>query len=41
MFEVVEIEDDTHVLIQSAEANVPGRYPFSMPVQDLVPVDRE
>ncbi|MFJ1455194.1 hypothetical protein [Nocardia sp. N2S4-5] len=41
VFEVVEIEDAAHVLIQYAEADVPGRYPFSMRVQDLVPVDSE
>ncbi|WP_280336070.1 hypothetical protein [Nocardia wallacei] len=38
VFEVVEIADDTHVVVQAVEPGVPGRYPFSMRVQDLVPV---
>ena len=38
VFEVLEIEDEDHVLIQSIE-DVPGRYPFSMRRTDVVPVD--
>ncbi|WP_280254761.1 hypothetical protein [Nocardia wallacei] len=41
VFEVVEIDDAAHMLFQSAEADVSGRYPLSMRVQDLVPVDSE
>ena len=35
VFEVLEIEDEDHVLIQSVEVDSPGRYPFSTPTRDL------
>jgi hypothetical protein len=38
VFEVLEIEDDEHVTIQSID-DVPGRYPWSMRTRDLVPVE--
>lgn len=34
VFEVLEIEDEGHALIESIE-DVPGRYPFSMRIGDL------
>lgn len=37
VFEVLEIEDETHVLIESVLLDSPGRYPFSMPISDLHP----
>ena len=37
VFEVLEVEDETHVLIESVEENSPGRYPFSMPNSALCP----
>ncbi|MFI5783750.1 hypothetical protein [Nocardia sp. NPDC051570] len=38
IFQVVEIEDDEHVRIESVQ-DAPGKYPFSFPVRYLVPVD--
>lgn len=35
VFEVLEIEDEDHVLIQSVEVDSPGRYPFSMRIADV------
>ncbi|MCM6774406.1 hypothetical protein NDR87_14310 [Nocardia sp. CDC159] len=38
VFRVVAIEDDEHVLIE-AVADIPGRYPFSLRVIDLIAAD--
>ncbi|WP_280264654.1 hypothetical protein [Nocardia wallacei] len=38
IFEVVDQEDDQHATLQAVE-DVPGKYPFSMPVASLVLVD--
>ena len=37
VFEVIEIEDETHVRIESVQLDAPGRYPFSMPISALYP----
>lgn len=39
VFEVIEIEDETHVLIESVLLDAPGRYPFSMPTSALHPAE--
>ena len=39
VFEVIEIEDEDHVRIESVEVDAPGRYPFSMPNSALHPAE--
>ncbi len=38
VFEVLEFEDEAHVLIESV-LDSPGRYPFSMPISALHPAE--
>ncbi|MGY2033124.1 hypothetical protein [Nocardia gipuzkoensis] len=36
VFQVLELEDDTHALVESV-LDEPGRYPFSVRIDSLVP----
>jgi hypothetical protein len=38
LLRIVEIEGDRHVFVEAVD-DVPGRYPYSMPITDLVPAD--
>ncbi|CAM4486744.1 hypothetical protein NONI108955_34270 [Nocardia ninae] len=40
VFEVLEI-DGEHALVESIQADAPGRYPFPARVSELVPVDTD
>lgn len=36
VFQVLELEDDTHAIVE-AVLDAPGRYPFSVRIDSLVP----
>ncbi|NEW42509.1 hypothetical protein [Nocardia cyriacigeorgica] len=41
VFEVRDVLDPQHALVESVEEDAPGRYPFLARIVDLVPADPE